>query len=125
MAKPYANSFRYTLPMTSGERRIDPRFTAHFDVRFSRASDAARALNAFSINFSSGGLCLRSKAHYSLGEALSLSVTVEGELFELEGVVAWVRGEAVGVRFVNLKAPVRQRLEAVARLLSTRGPALT
>ena len=111
--------------MTSGERRIDPRFTAHFDVRFSRASDAARALNAFSINFSSGGLCLRSKAHYSLGEALSLSVTVEGDLFELEGVVAWVRGDAVGVRFVNLKAPVRQKLEAVARVLSTRGPGLT
>lgn len=111
--------------MTSGERRSDPRFTAHFDVRFSRASDAAKALNAFSINFSSGGLCLRSKTQYSLGEALSLSVSVEGEIFELEGVVAWLRGDVVGVRFVNLKAPVRQRLEAVARVLSTRGPPLT
>ena len=112
--------------MTSGsERRTDPRYTAHFDVRFSRASDAARALNAFSINFSSGGLCLRSKTPYALGEALSLSVTVEGELFELEGVVSWVRGEAVGVRFTSVKPAVRARLEKVARLLSTRGPPVT
>lgn len=112
--------------MTSGsERRTDPRFTAHFDVRFSRASDAAKALNAFSINFSSGGLCLRSKTPYSVGEALSLSLTVEGEIFELEGVVSWVRGEAVGVRFVNVKTGVRARLEAVARVLSTRGPPIT
>lgn len=112
--------------MTSGsERRSDPRFTAHFDVRFSRASDAAKALNAFSINFSSGGLCLRSKTPYSVGEALSLSLTVEGEIFELEGVVSWIRGEAVGVRFVNVKSGVRARLEAVARMLSTRGAPLT
>ena len=112
--------------MTSGsERRTDPRFTAHFDVRFSRASDAARALNAFSINFSSGGLCLRSKTPYSVGEALSLSLTVEGETFELEGVVSWIRGEAVGVRFVNVKSGVRARLEAVARVLSSRGPPIT
>lgn len=112
--------------MTSGsERRTDPRYTAHFDVRFSRASDAAKALNAFSINFSSGGLCLRSKSQYALGEALSLSLTVVGETFELEGVVAWVRGDAVGVRFTNVKASVRSRLESVARQLSTSGPPVT
>ena len=112
--------------MTSGsERRTDPRYTAHFDVRFSRASDAARALNAFSINFSSGGLCVRSKTPYAVGEALSLSLTVEGQLFELEGVVSWVRGDAVGVRFVNLAADVRARLERVARLLSTRSAPAT
>lgn len=112
--------------MTSGnERRTDPRYTAHFDVRFSRASDAAKALNAFSINFSAGGLCVRSKTPFSVGEALSLSLTVEGELFELEGVVSWVRGEAIGVRFVNLKPNVRARLEQVARSLSTKPPAAT
>ena len=112
--------------MSSGsERRSDPRYAAHFDVRFSRASDAAKALNAFSINFSSGGLCVRSRTPYALGESLSLSVTVEGELFELEGVVSWVRGEAVGVRFVNVKPGVRARLELVARRLSTQGPSFT
>jgi uncharacterized protein (TIGR02266 family) len=112
--------------MTSGrERRTDPRYTAHFDVRFSRATDAAKALNAFSINFSSGGLCLRTKTPYALGEALSLSLTVEGELFELEGVVSWVRGDALGVRFANLRPGVRTRLETVARALSGKAPAET
>jgi uncharacterized protein (TIGR02266 family) len=111
--------------MSSGsERRIDPRYGARFDVRFSRASDAAKALNAFSINFSSGGLCVRSKTPYQVGELLSLSVTIEGQLFELEGVVSWTRGEAVGVRFVNLNPAVRAQLEKVSRALATRGPAL-
>lgn len=98
---------------------------AHFDVRFSRAKDAAKAFNAFSINFSSGGLCLQSKTAYAIGEALSLSLTVEGELFELEGVVSWIRGEAIGVRFVNVAAGVRGRLETVARTLSEKGPAIS
>ncbi len=112
--------------MSNGsERRVDPRYGAHFDVRFTRASDAARAFNAFSINFSPGGLCVRSPNAYSVGEALTLSLTIEGELFELQGMVSWVRGEAVGVRFVNVKPAVRARLEAVAQLLATRGAALT
>ena len=110
---------------TASERRTDPRYTAHFDVRFSRATDAAKALNAFSLNFSSGGLCLRSKTPYALGESLSLSLAVEGEQFELDGVVSWIRGEAVGVRFVNVKATVRARLEDVARVLATKGPPVT
>jgi uncharacterized protein (TIGR02266 family) len=112
--------------MTPGsERRSDPRYSAHFDVRFSRARDAARALNAFSINFSSGGLCLRSATAHSLGESLTLSLSVEDEQFELEGVVSWVRGDAVGVRFVNVKPAVRARLERVGRLLSLKGPPVT
>jgi uncharacterized protein (TIGR02266 family) len=112
--------------MTSGsERRSDPRYTAHFDVRFARASEAARALNAFSINFSSGGICLRSKTAYALGESLSLSITVEGEIFELDGVVSWVRGDALGVRFVNVRPAVRAQLERVARRLSAQGPPVT
>lgn len=107
------------MTSTSGrERRTDPRYTAHFDVRFARQTDAARALNAFSLNFSSGGLALKTKSAYSLGETLALSLSVEGELFELEGVVAWVRGEALGVRFVNVKPEVRTRLEEVARVLA-------
>jgi uncharacterized protein (TIGR02266 family) len=107
--------------MTSGrERRTDPRYTAHFDVRFTQERDAARALNAFSLNFSAGGLCLRTKTAYAIGETLSLSVTIDGELFPLEGVVAWVRGEAVGVRFVNVPPDVRERLEAVSRALSSK-----
>lgn len=109
--------------MTTGsERRTDPRYTAHFDVRFSRASDAAKALNIFSMNFSAGGLCLRTKTPYSIGERLSLSLTVEGEQFELDAVVSWVRGEALGVRFTNVRNEVKARLEEVARVLSTKAP---
>jgi uncharacterized protein (TIGR02266 family) len=104
--------------MSEHERRQDVRYAARFDVRFARAKDAARALNTFSINFSAGGLCLRSTQPFTLGEPVRLAVNIEGETFELEGVVAWVRGEAVGVRFVNLLPDVRDRLEAVARTLA-------
>ena len=112
--------------MSNGiDRRKDARYSAHFDVRFARATDAARALNANSVNFSAGGICVRTQNAYSLGEALSMSLTIEGEIFELEAVVSWIRGDAVGVRFVNLDEGIRARLESVARLLSTRGPPLT
>lgn len=113
--------------MGSGDldRRQDARYAARFDVRFARTTDAARALNAFSTNFSAGGLCLRARDAYQLGEALKLDVTIEGFTYALDGVVAWVRGDAVGVRFVNLRPEVRERLEAVARSLARRQPALT
>lgn len=109
----------------SSERRTDPRYGAHFDVRFSRAADAAKAFNAFSINFSSGGICVRTKTPHSVGEVLSMTLTVEGSLFELEGSVSWVRGDAVGIRFINLKPTMRAELEKVARVLATRGPPVT
>lgn len=112
--------------MSNGsERRIDERYGAHFDVRFTRASDAARAFGAFSINFSPGGLCVRSPNAYTVGETLTLALTIEGETFDLNGIVAWVRGEAVGVRFVNVKPAIRMRLEGVAQLLSTKLPPVT
>ncbi|MFZ5438700.1 MAG: PilZ domain-containing protein [Myxococcota bacterium] len=104
----------------SGERRADPRYGAHFDVRFTRKADAARALNAFSVNFSSGGLCVRTRSEYAVGELLALSLTIEGQLFELEGVVSWTRGEAIGIRFVNLSPSVRAQLEGVSRLLASK-----
>lgn len=107
------------------ERRREARYGAHFDVRFTRATEAAKAFGAFSINFSPGGLCVRSSNAYTVGETLTLSLTIEGETFELQGVVAWLRGDALGVRFVNVKPAVRLRLEGVAQLLSTRGPAVT
>jgi uncharacterized protein (TIGR02266 family) len=89
------------------------------------AREAARALNAFSINFSAGGLCVRTSTPYAVGEALSMSLEIEGSLFELEGVVSWTRGDAVGIRFVNVRPSVRAQLEQVARALATRGPPLT
>jgi len=107
------------------ERRTESRYAARFDVRFSRTTDAARALNAFSSNFSAGGLCLRAHQAYELGEALKLDVTIEGFTYSLDGVVAWMRGDAVGVRFVNVRPEVRERLESVARTLARTQPELS
>lgn len=105
----------------SAERRLDARYAARFDVRFARATDAARALNSFSINFSAGGLCLRVSQSYRVGEPLKVDVTIEDDTYAIEGVVAWVRGDALGVRFVNLRPEQRTHLEAVARSLEEGG----
>jgi uncharacterized protein (TIGR02266 family) len=110
---------------SSADRRSDPRYGAHYDVRFSSESDAARAFSAFSINFSSGGLCVRTKTPWVVGEVVSLTLTIASELFELEGSVAWVRGEAVGIRFINVKPAIREKLETVAQLLAKNGPPIT
>ena len=103
------------------ERRRESRFGARIDVRFARAADAARALNAFSLNFSAGGLCVRTKAPHELGQRLEVDLSVEGHPFQLEAEVAWVRGETMGLRFVNVRPPDRARLETVARALEARG----
>jgi uncharacterized protein (TIGR02266 family) len=107
------------------DRRQQPRYAAKFDVRFSSARDAARALKTFSVNFSAGGLCVRSTSQWAPGEPVAIALTIEHEHFELEGVVAWARGDAVGLRFVDLAPEDRERLEGVARILATRQPALT
>ncbi len=88
---------------------------AKFDVRFRDEVDAARAFNAFSINFSAGGLCIRSKGSHRVGELLRLDLTIGDEQFALECVVAWVRGDALGVRFVNIPTQLREQLDSVAQ----------
>lgn len=109
----------------TAERRQQVRYAVKFDVRFARAQDAARALQAFSVNFSSGGLCVRSASSFEPGDLVAVALTVEGEQFELAGVVAWARGGAIGVRFVNVPPEQRQRLERVAQSLAKRQPALS
>ncbi len=93
-------------------------------MRFGDVIDAAKALRACSVNLSNGGLCLRSKTPREVGEVLLLDLTVQQERLALEAVVAWVRGDAVGVRFVNLRADQRSKLEAMAKTL-TEAPAAT
>ena len=102
---------------SGAERRRETRFGTRIDVRFARAVDAARALNAYSLNFSAGGLCLRTRGVHPIGERLEIDVTISGERFQLEAEVAWVRGGALGVRFINVPPAERRRLEAVARVL--------
>ncbi len=96
------------------ERRGDPRIQTRFDVRFRAEAEAARAFNLFSVNFSAGGLCLRSRATHQPGELLRLDLAIGEHQFAVDAVVAWVRGDALGARFVDVPAQVQQRLDAVA-----------
>lgn len=99
------------------ERRTQERVPARVEVRFTEANQAARALRAFSVNVSSGGLCLRTQRRYEIGATLQLTLNVAGEAYALAGVVAWVREGAVGVRFVNLSPDDRTRIEALVAQL--------
>jgi uncharacterized protein (TIGR02266 family) len=96
-------------------RRAHERMSATFDVRFKEVKDAARALHAYSLNLSAGGLCLRTRRSYDVGARVRLQMSVEGEDFELEGIVSWVRddAEAIGVRFVDVKEADQERLQRV------------
>ncbi len=98
------------------ERRKDERVVARIDVRFQEASEAARAFRAYSLNFSVGGLCLRTRKRYDVGAQLQLALTVEGQEYSLSGVVAWERSGAIGVRFDKVDPEDRKRLsDLVAR----------
>jgi uncharacterized protein (TIGR02266 family) len=104
-----------TAAAVHSDRRTDERVTARFDVRFQDVQDAARALRAYSLNLSAGGLCLRTQRSHDVGSRVRLRMTVDGEDFELQGLVAWVRddAEAIGVRFVELSDDDRARLQRV------------
>lgn len=100
-------------------RRAEERIAARFEVRFAQARDAARALRAYSLNLSSGGLCLRTRRAYDVGEEVRLSMTIGGEAFDLRATIAWVRDddEAVGVRFLDVSREDRLRLQRVLQTL--------
>jgi uncharacterized protein (TIGR02266 family) len=92
------------------ERRSEERVAGRIEVRFSEPLDAARAFRAYSLNFSVGGLCLKTQRTYEVGAKLGLTLTVEGHEYHVSGIVAWERDGAIGVRFENLSASDRQRL---------------
>lgn len=104
-----------TPAVVYANRRNQERVAATFDVRFRDAQDAARALRAYSLNLSSGGLCLRTRRSYDVGARVRLQMTVEGQDFELDGVISWVRddAEAIGVRFVEVSEGDQLRLQRV------------
>ena len=106
----------------NADRRRDVRIGAKIEVRFSAVSDAAKALNTFSVNFSAGGLCLRTKSPHALADKLQLSLALEGEQFDLKGVVAWVRADVIGIRFEDVSPKDRERLERVAKVLAKTNP---
>ncbi len=92
------------------ERRQSERVPVRVELRFEQAAQAARALRAYSLNFSVGGLCLRTQKAYEIGTPLLLAMMVEKMEFKLSGAVAWVRGGAIGVRFDELSDDDRLRL---------------
>ena len=104
-----------TPEMVLANRRAYERVTATFDVRFQDTEDAARALRAYSLNVSAGGLCLRTRRSYDVGAHVRLQMTVSGEDFDLEGIISWVRddAEAIGVRFVGVSEADQLRLQRV------------
>jgi uncharacterized protein (TIGR02266 family) len=99
------------LPNRRGEERVPARFEVHFH----HTQDAAKALRAYSLNISAGGLCLRTRRAYDVGSPVLVDILVEGESFQLHGVIAWVRdeSEAVGVRFTDMSEVDRDRLQRV------------
>lgn len=114
------NGMRLASALSGRERRMQERVSARFDVRFSRIEEAARALRAFSVNLSKGGLCLRTQRSYEPGAMVHVYMDVAGETFIFEGVIAWVREDAdglganyVGVRFLGLTRDDRERLESL------------
>jgi uncharacterized protein (TIGR02266 family) len=96
-------------------RRGEERVPARFEVHFTQAEEAAKALRAYSLNISAGGLCRRTRRAHDVGSPVRMDMVVEGESFHLQGVIAWVRDEfeAVGVRFTHLSTEDRIRLQRV------------
>lgn len=111
------NSNSADMPATGKDallnRRGEERISARFEVHFTQTQDAAKALRAYSLNISAGGLCLRTRRAYDVGSPVRMDMVVEGEAFQLQGVIAWVRdeSEAIGVRFTHLNEEDRARLQ--------------
>lgn len=100
------------------ERRQFQRVAARIEVRFEQAGQAAKALRAFSMDVSLGGLCLRTRRQYAVGELLRLTMKVADEDFSLSGAVVWTRDGAIGVRFQDVSEQDRQRLTALVQSFS-------
>jgi uncharacterized protein (TIGR02266 family) len=96
-------------------RRTEDRIPARFEVHFNDSQEAAKALRAYSLNVSAGGLCLRTRRTYDVGAPVQMEMVVEGQAFQIRGVIAWVRdeSEAIGVRFTDMSEKDRSRLQTV------------
>lgn len=107
------------MPATEApdDRRRYERIPARIEVRFDDSTDAARALRAYSLNFSVGGLCIRSRHPYQVGSDLQMSMTIGDQDFHFRCTVAWVRGDAVGLRFEDVTESDRDRLETLVAAL--------
>jgi uncharacterized protein (TIGR02266 family) len=96
------------------DRRTSERVPARVEVRFQERTTAAKAFRAFSLNFSMGGICLKTDKQYATGARLKLTIEIGGEEHDLDGIVSWVRGGAVGIRF---DAGTEQDRQRIARIM--------
>jgi len=101
------------------ERRASDRIPVRIEVHFRDAAAAAEALRSYAVNFSVGGICLKTENTYPMGHLLQLVLLVDDERFELEGVVAWSRPreQAIGVRFREVEPASKERLAALVQRL--------
>jgi uncharacterized protein (TIGR02266 family) len=101
------------------ERRAEDRIPVRIEVHFRDAPAAAEALRSYAVNFSVGGICLKTGNAYPVGHLLQLVLLVEEERFELDGVVAWSRARehAIGVRFREVEPGAKERLAALVQRL--------
>ena len=101
------------------ERRAEDRIPVRIEVHFRDAPAAAEALRSYAVNFSVGGICLKTGITYPVGHLLQLVLLVEDERFELDGVVAWsrTRDQAIGVRFREVEPGAKERLAALVHRL--------
>jgi uncharacterized protein (TIGR02266 family) len=107
-----------TLP-EGDERRAADRIPVRIEVHFRDAAAAAEALRSYAVNFSVGGICLKTERTYPVGHVMALVLMVEDEQFELEGVVAWARAreQVIGVRFREVEPAAKERLAALVQRL--------
>ena len=101
------------------ERRATDRIPVRIEVHFHDAAAAAEALRSYAVNFSVGGICLKTERTYPLGHMLQLVLLVDEERFELEGEVAWARAreQTIGVRFRQVEPVAKERLAALVHRL--------
>lgn len=106
-------------PHEGEERRGADRIPVRIEVHFRDAAAAAEALHSYAVNFSVGGICLKTERTYPLCHLLQLVLLVDEERFELEGEVAWVRSreQAIGVRFREVDPVAKERLAALVHRL--------